>query len=123
MADHLPVHPELGPDWTYSAALQDIEAAYQGAHSAPAAERIAEMGIQLISLLLKKNTAYGDSALKPVDVFSRGLTPVQKISVRMDDKISRLARGTSDGEDVEMDLAGYIILKRIAQAQEKETQR
>jgi hypothetical protein len=34
--------------------------------------------------------------------------------VRIDDKMSRLVRGEAAGEDVELDLIGYLILKRVA---------
>jgi hypothetical protein len=114
----LPVHPELGSDFDYGAALTELSLATAGEHPAPAAQSIAEVIVQLGALLLKKNTAYGDSALKPVEVFARGLSPSERMAVRMDDKISRLARGAADGEDVEMDLAGYIVLQRIARAEE-----
>jgi len=64
-------------------------------------------------MLLEKNRAYGDSALDPVRVFSKAST-VEQILVRIDDKLSRLARGSADGEDVERDLLGYLVLLRIA---------
>ena len=65
-------------------------------------------------LLQEKNAAYGNSALNPVRVFSKA-DPVEQIKVRLDDKLSRLARGTASGEDVILDLIGYLILLRIAQ--------
>jgi len=34
--------------------------------------------------------------------------------VRIDDKLSRLARGRGDTEDTELDLLGYLVLRRIA---------
>ena len=54
------------------------------------------------AMLLEKNAAYGDSALDPLRVFSKA-DPVEQIKVRLDDKISRLARGSAAGEDVELD--------------------
>lgn len=114
----LPVHPELGSEFNYELALTHLSLAIAGEHNAPAAQSIAEVIVQLGALLLKKNAAYGDSALKPVEVFARGMSPSQRMAVRMDDKVSRLARGAADGEDVEMDLAGYIVLQRIARAEE-----
>lgn len=117
----LPVHPELGSDFTYEQALTALSLAIAGEHVAPAAQSIAEVVVQLGALLLKKNTAYGDSALSPIEVFARGMSPSQRMAVRMDDKVSRLARGAADGEDVEMDLAGYIVLQRIARAAENTT--
>ncbi len=68
----------------------------------------------LKEMLLEKNRNYGSSALSPLRVFSRA-TPVEQILVRLDDKISRLARGSAAGEDVVKDLLGYLILLRVAQ--------
>lgn len=67
----------------------------------------------LKALLIRKNVAYGDSALDPVRIFSKA-DPIEQIRVRLDDKLSRLARGSADDEDVEQDLLGYLILLRIA---------
>ena len=66
-------------------------------------------------LLLEKNMKYGDSALNPVRVMSKSST-VEQILVRIDDKLSRIARGNllGDDEDVIMDLIGYFILLKIA---------
>lgn len=44
----------------------------------------------------------------------RETSPVEQIRVRLDDKLSRLARGSAAGEDVELDLLGYLILLRVA---------
>ncbi len=67
-----------------------------------------------ISIMLKrKNAAYGNSALDPVRVFSRA-DAIEQIKVRLDDKLSRLMRGSAAGEDVERDLMGYLVLLRIA---------
>ena len=63
-------------------------------------------------LLLEKNAAYGNSALDPVRVFSSADT-VEQIKVRLDDKLSRIKRGSSAGEDVVMDLLGYLILLQV----------
>lgn len=68
-------------------------------------------------MLLEKNRAYGDSALRPLRVFSRA-SSVEQILVRLDDKLSRLARGSAAGEDVELDLMGYLILLRVARRME-----
>lgn len=68
----------------------------------------------LRDMLIAKNAAYGDSALDPVRVFSRA-SPEEQLLVRIDDKLSRLARGAAAGEDVIADLLGYLVLLRIAQ--------
>lgn len=65
------------------------------------------------AMLLEKNRAYGNSALDPVRIFNKA-DPVEQIRVRLDDKISRLMRGENAGEDVELDLIGYLVLLRIA---------
>lgn len=40
------------------------------------------------------------------------------INIRMDDKLSRIARGDGSGnEDAELDLLGYLILKRAIKKQ------
>ena len=68
----------------------------------------------LAELLIEKNKHYGDSALNPVRIVSKA-SPEEQILVRIDDKLSRLGRGAMAGEDVWMDLLGYIVLLRITQ--------
>ena len=68
---------------------------------------------QIGDMLIAKNEAYGNSALDPVRILSK-VPPVEQILVRIDDKLSRLARGAAAGEDVELDLVGYLVLLRIA---------
>lgn len=74
---------------------------------------IAEECDALKAMLLQKNRNYGSSALDPVRIFSKA-DPVEQIRVRIDDKLSRLARGSAAGEDVEQDLLGYLVLLRVA---------
>jgi hypothetical protein len=67
-------------------------------------------------VLLEKNRAYGNSALDPVRIFSRS-DPVEQLNVRIDDKLSRVARGSEyAGDDTELDLIGYLVLRRVARA-------
>ena len=61
--------------------------------------------------LVEKNKSYGGSVFDPVRIFSK-VDIVEQINVRMDDKLSRMARGNDYGEDVEKDLLGYLLLKR-----------
>jgi hypothetical protein len=49
--------------------------------------------MRLCAMLLEKNAKYGNSALEPIRCFSRA-DPVEQIRVRLDDKLSRLMRGT-----------------------------
>jgi hypothetical protein len=70
---------------------------------------------EIKQMLLEKNSRYGDSALNPVRIFSKA-SPVEQILVRLDDKLSRLSRGSGvEDEDVLLDLLGYLILLRVAQ--------
>lgn len=65
-------------------------------------------------MLIAKNQAYGDSALDPVRIFSKS-NNVEQILVRIDDKLSRFARGTSYPGDNDIDdLIGYLVLLKIA---------
>jgi len=82
----------------------------------PNGKKILDECLNLASMLIEKNIAYGNSALNPVRIFARDLDPKAQILVRLDDKLSRLARGSAAGEDVILDLLGYLILYRIADA-------
>ena len=64
------------------------------------------------SMLIQKNRSYGDSALNPVRIFSKA-APIEQLLVRIDDKLSRIARGNSLGEDVINDLIGYLVIYKI----------
>jgi hypothetical protein len=66
-------------------------------------------------MLLDKSAAYGNSALDPVRIFAR-TDAVEQLKVRIDDKLSRLARGSGQiAEDTTSDLIGYLVLLRIAE--------
>jgi hypothetical protein len=70
-------------------------------------------------MLIEKNRKYGDSALNPVRLMSRASVREQ-ILVRIDDKFSRIMRGSGEeDEDVERDLLGYFLLLRIARMREQ----
>lgn len=74
---------------------------------------IAEECDAIKSMLIAKNNAYGNAAADPLNIFSK-LDTVDKINVRMDDKLSRISRGDGSGnEDAELDLIGYLLLKRV----------
>ena len=73
---------------------------------------------EIKELLLEKNKRYGDSALNPVRIFSKG-TAEEAILVRLDDKLSRLrTQSIDEDEDVLLDLMGYMILLRVARMQQ-----
>lgn len=72
---------------------------------------------QVRDLLVFKNQKYGDSALRPLNCFSK-LSPEEGINLRIDDKLKRIQNQSTD-EDAELDLVGYLILKRILLLREK----
>jgi len=88
------------------------------ANEFPAAVRAACS--EIAELLIAKNAAYGNSVFEPVRVFSKA-DMVEQIKVRIDDKISRLMRGSDAGEDVVLDLTGYLVILRIAQGHKPQT--
>jgi|GEM_PF-5801677 hypothetical protein len=68
---------------------------------------------EMFSFLLEKNAKYGNSCLEPLRVFSKSPTDEQ-INVRMDDKLSRIAQDrVGDDEDPELDLLGYLLIKKV----------
>lgn len=77
-------------------------------------EKIKRHGLEIIDMLIGKNKAYGDSALSPTNVFSK-LSAEDAISIRIDDKLSRIKnKGLGDEtEDTLDDLIGYLLLLRI----------
>ena len=76
---------------------------------------ILDVSEDVINLLLEKNAAYGDSALKPANIFAKG-DAVENLSARIDDKLMRIkTRGIDDKtEDTINDLIGYLILLKVA---------
>ena len=76
-------------------------------------DRIRSVCREIADFLVEKNKAYGDSAANPVQIFSN-TDPLEQINIRIDDKLSRMARGSEyQGDDTELDLIGYLILKRV----------
>lgn len=78
-------------------------------------DKILEVTTEVVNLLLEKNDAYGDSALHPVGIFSKG-DAVSSLTARIDDKLMRIKnRGINDKtEDTIDDLIGYLVLLKIA---------
>lgn len=78
-------------------------------------ERAAAWLRQVADRLIEKSKSYGDSVGNPVRIFSKaGAT--EGIKVRIDDKLSRVARGHEfPGEDVIVDLVGYLALLAVAE--------
>jgi len=71
---------------------------------------------EIAELLIAKNVAYGNSFQHPCNVFSK-IDALGQLDVRIDDKINRIMKGQEYGtEDTELDLIGYLILKRVIRA-------
>ena len=66
------------------------------------------------NMLIEKNKSYGNSALDPVRIFSNS-DNVEQLKVRIDDKLSRFARGGEFPGDNDIDdLIGYLVLLKVA---------
>ena len=74
---------------------------------------------ELMELLLYKNEKYGNSALEPLQIFSKA-GPVAGLKMQIDHKLKRIMNaGLVDAtEDTLQDLAGYLILLMIAKENE-----
>jgi hypothetical protein len=72
-------------------------------------DRACDFLDQIKAMLREKNAAYGDSAANPVRIFSKA-DAAEGVRVRIDDKLSRIARGKAAGEDVICDLVGYLAI-------------
>jgi hypothetical protein len=79
-------------------------------------QEISRVCDDIKNLLLQKNEKYGDSALNPSRIFSKADTREQ-LCVRIDDKLTRIAKGVgllATDEDVLQDLIGYLVLLKIS---------
>lgn len=109
--------PELERIGTPMPALPDQRPRTVAAGAEPFGAAVLAECLAVADMLIEKNKAYGNSALNPVRIFSRA-DPVEQLRVRIDDKLSRLARGSDAGEDVIKDLIGYLVVLRLAMARE-----
>ena len=75
---------------------------------------------KIVNLLKEKNSAYGNTALNPPNIFSK-LDSTEAICARLDDKLSRIKnRGINDKtEDTIDDIIGYLLLLKITNFQLK----
>ena len=70
---------------------------------------------RVVKLLKEKNSAYGNTALNPPNIFSK-LDSTEAICARLDDKLSRIKnRGINDKtEDTVDDIIGYLFLLKMS---------
>ena len=85
--------------------------------------KIATTCEDIKTLLLEKNAKYGNSAVEPINVFSKQ-DNAAAICARIDDKLSRIKNlGLNDAtEDTLEDLIGYLILLKIARGEPNKAQ-
>ncbi len=77
---------------------------------APSGQAIYDECMAITKLLLKKNIAYGNSALEPLNVLSNA-TAEEQIRMHIDNKLTRLKNQKEfENEDSLLDLTGYLIL-------------
>lgn len=69
----------------------------------------------LAEFLKEKNKRYGDSALSPVQVFSK-MSSTNSITIRLDDKLSRIMKSDKLRKNDVVDLTGYLILLMLSES-------
>lgn len=80
---------------------------------------IANVCDNIKNMLIEKNKSYGDSALDPIRIFSKANSDEQ-IKIRIDDKLSRISRGSEFYGDNDLDdLIGYLILLKVSKIYNK----
>ncbi len=103
--------------YTEEETLIDEFLGYADGYTAPAPEssgnRAADWLRNVAKVLEEKAISYGDSVGNPIRVFSHA-GKTEGIKVRIDDKLSRVARGKEwPGDDVIVDLVGYLALLAV----------
>ncbi len=73
---------------------------------------IIETCESLKRFLLEKNKRYGNSALEPINIFSK-LSSAEGIKLQMDDKVKRIKNSDELRKNDVVDLMGYLILMCI----------
>ena len=81
---------------------------------APLEKEIREICQDMADFLVEKNKAYGNSVAEPTSIFAKRLDTTAQIDVRIDDKLSRLSKGSEyPGDDTVKDLTGYLLLRMV----------
>jgi hypothetical protein len=82
-------------------------------------QAIRRVCAELADFLVEKNKSYGDSFRSPGQIWQSD--PVTRVRVRIEDKLSRIAHGQAyQGDDTELDLAGYFVLLLVLRAEARE---
>lgn len=75
-------------------------------------EQIVQACDALKAFVIEKNRRYGNSALEPMQVFSK-LSATEQINVRLDDKLMRIKNSKEERMNDHVDALGYLILKCV----------
>lgn len=75
-------------------------------------EKVKSLLFNLEITLIEKNRRYGNSALAPLQVFSKG-NAEEGIRQRLDDKLARIKNSDELRENDVADLIGYLVLLSI----------
>ena len=91
---------------------------YPRVDATPTQGKIREITDAMQDLLLYKNNKYGDSAINPIEIFTKHIkaadTKTAAILVRLDDKLSRVKNADTLRTNDICDLIGYLILLNVA---------
>lgn len=82
-------------------------------------KKIIEVCNSMKDLLLYKNQKYGDSALKPNNIFYKG-DSTNSIKIRLDDKLGRIRNSDEIWINDVADIIGYCTLLLVSIGAEKE---
>lgn len=93
--------------------IENKEAKEQVKEEPSTSDKIKETLSAMIDLLLYKNKKYGDSALKPNNIFYKG-SSTNSILIRLDDKIGRIKNNTGIASNDVCDIIGYCTLLLIS---------
>lgn len=79
------------------------------------ADKITEVTKEFGKFLLEKNKRYGDSALNPLNVFSKHIDKnntqaLNGMLIRLDDKLKRIYNADTLRENDVIDIMGYLVL-------------
>jgi hypothetical protein len=75
--------------------------------------QITQLTLAMQTVLLEKNKRYGNSALEPLNTFSK-LSNSDSIKIRLDDKLSRIKNSDEPRTNDVCDLIGYCFLLLIS---------
>lgn len=106
---------EVSMDAVTGMSLADLMSQSPWEDLPPTQQKIHEIMGAMKDLLLYKNQKYGDSAIKPKNIFYKG-DSTNSILIRLDDKIGRIMSNTEEKPRINdvCDIIGYCTLLLIS---------